>query len=172
MHKLSQKLAIIITNSSYLDDMSEMVSYSLEAILTTSITAISAFLLTAYTDCVLEYLIFNACFIPIRIRHKSFHFKKFIQCFICSNLMILLCCLILKYIPYHNTVIPLLFIVLTSHFYLSIERNKFETFFIAIIFTLSLFFNKTISLAILLSVSMNTILMLGRLYNEKNIKHD
>ncbi|MFQ7799852.1 MAG: accessory gene regulator B family protein [Coprobacillus cateniformis] len=85
-----------------------MVSYSLEAILTTSITAISAFLLTAYTDCVLEYLIFNACFIPIRIRHKSFHFKKFIQCFICSNLMILLCCLILKYIPYHNTVIPLL----------------------------------------------------------------
>ena len=62
--------------------------------------------------------------------------------------------------------------IIVLYFYLSIERNKFETFFIAIIFTLSLFFNKTISLAILLSVSMNTILMLGRLYNEKNIKHD
>ena len=60
----------------------------------------------------------------------------------------------------------------TLFYYLSIERNKFETLFIAIIFTLSLFFNKTISLSILLSILMNTILMLGRLYNEKNIKHD
>lgn len=172
MHSLSQKLALFITKATYIDDTTEMISYSLEAILTSTFTALTAFLISLYLNCTYEFFIFNIFFIPIRMKHKSFHFKKFIQCFIYSNLMIIFCSLILKFIQFNNIFMPILYILLFLFYWLSIERDTHETLIIALFFTLSLFCNKTISLAILLSVSMNTILMLGRLYNEKNIKHD
>ena len=172
MHKFSQRLSLKIVGTTSVNDITEMVSYSLEAILTSTLTALTAFLISLYLNCTYEFFIYNICFRPIRMKHKSFHFRKFMQCFICSNFMIVLCSLILKQSQYYYVYTLLFYIMSTLFYYLSIERNKFETLFIAIIFTLSLFFNKTISLSILLSILMNTILMLGRLYNEKNIKHD
>ena len=172
MHSLSQKLALFITKATYFDDTTEMVSYSIEAILTTSVTAIISFLISIILNCTLEYLIFNLCFIPLRLRHKSFHFKKYIQCFIYSNLMIIFCSLILRTIHLYYIFMLIFYMLLFLFYWLSIERDIQETLIIALLFTLSLFFNRMISSAMLLSVSMNTILMIGRLYNEKNIKHD
>ena len=172
MHKFSQKLSLIIVGTARINDTTEMVSYSLEAILTSTLTALTAFLISLYLNCTYEFFIFNICFIPIRMKHKSFHFKKFIQCFICSNFMIVLCSLILRQSHYYYIYTLVFFILSTLFYYLSLEKNIYELLIIVIFFTLSLFFNKTISLAILLSILMNTILILGRLYNEKNIKHD
>ena len=163
MHKFSQKLSLIIVGTARINDTTEMVSYSLEAILTSTLTALTAFLISLYLNCTYEFFIFNICFIPI---------KKFIQCFICSNFMIVLCSLILRQSHYYYIYTLVFYILSTLFYYLSLEKNIYELLIIVIFFTLSLFFNKTISLAILLSILMNTILILGRLYNEKNIKHD
>ena len=86
--------------------------------------------------------------------------------------MIVLCSLILRQSHYYYIYTLVFYILSTLFYYLSLEKNIYELLIIVIFFTLSLFFNKTISLAILLSILMNTILILGRLYNEKNIKHD
>ena len=138
---MANYLALIIAGEKKINDNVEMISYGLEAILSTTLTLLTSLILCINFQWIYEYLVFNICFIPIRSMHKSFHFKKFYQCFISSTIMIVLSSFILHETKFQIVYAILFLPLLVLHYYFSIEKNLSIHFVIAIVFTLSLLFN-------------------------------
>ena len=161
---MANHLALIIAGETKINDNVEMISYGLEAILSTTMTSLSALIICIYFHWVYEYIVFNICFIPIRAMHKSFHFKKFYQCYISSTLMITVSSFLLHetefQIYYAFFFLPLVLL----HYYLSLEKNLFIHLIIVIVFTLSLLFNNVFAYALVITLIIEIILLLRRKY--------
>lgn len=159
---MANNLALLITGETKINDNVEMISYGLEAIFSTVLTSLTAVAICIYFHLVYEYLIFNICFIPIRSMHKGFHFKKFYQCFIVSTFMIVFSSFILHETQFQIYYIIPFLVFLFLHYHYSIEKNLNIHLIIAIVFTLSLFFNEVIAYALFISIIIEIILILRR----------
>lgn len=162
MHRVSLLIAKSISNDCDNNDYIQMICYSLEAILSTFITTAIAFIIAALFDYIPIFIIYSISFITIRMMHKGFHFKSFVNCCLFSNIMIFISCIIIKYFALNMIEIMLFYFIIALHYYISIERNKVFTFIYTSFFTLFLVINTQISYSILIAVIIDIFLIIGR----------
>lgn len=162
MHKIALSLATFISDDRHNIERIEMISYSLEAILSTFITTIIAFIISIIFNYTYIFFTFSAIFVIIRMMHKGFHFKSFLTCCLYSNVMIFISCLIIKYCPFNIYEFFLFYILIAIHYYLSIEKNKILTITCTLFFTLFLTIYIQISYSIFISIIIDIFLIIGR----------
>ncbi|WP_044600270.1 accessory gene regulator B family protein [Candidatus Stoquefichus massiliensis] len=162
MHNLTIKLASFISEDPNNKDSIQMISYSLEAIFTTLLTTLTALILSFIFQYTKIFVTFSICFISIRMMHKGFHFKKFIYCYIFSNIMIFISCIIIKYYSINLFEMILFYFLIIFHFWVSNEKNIQLSLIITLLFTLFLKINIEISYTLFISVLLDILLIIGR----------
>ena len=162
MHKLAISLATIISFDRHNKEYIQMISYSLEAILSTLITTLISFLIYIIFNYTYILFIYIISFVTIRVMHKGFHFKSFTNCCLFSNIMIFISCMIIKHFSICTLEIILFYIIIAIHYCISNEKNKLITFIYTLLFTLFLYFNRQVSFSIFIAIIFNTLLIIGR----------
>ena len=99
-------------------------------------------------------------FIPLRLSYKSFHCSSFLQCLVFSNMIILFASYFIKYV----TNIPFLRLIclslIVANYTLSFEKNKRLHCIEILILYLCSFIDSSLLVIYLISLFINTILIL------------
>ena len=107
-----------------------------------------------------EFVLFIFFFIPLRLSYKSFHCSSFLQCLVFSNMIILFASYFIKYV----TNIPFLRLIclslIVANYTLSFEKNKRLHCIEILILYLCSFIDSSLLVIYLISLFINTILIL------------
>lgn len=147
----------------------EVISFGLQGIISTLLNTMIGLIISFKLGLLNEFFIFNLYFIPIRLSHKSYHCKTLTGCIICSNIMLLLTTIIIKYGQMNVYMIVLMFVVcLNLNFYVSIEKNKILCQIAIVFFFISLLIDLKLCHSFNVALITNVILILWRNSHEKN----
>lgn len=168
--EVSDMLAVKICKNSvdYKNDV-DIISYGIQGLLSTIINFCFGLIIAFYLNLILEFILFNITFVPIRINHKGYHCKTFINCIFCSNLMLIFATKFISLIELelvHSFIVFLVILIL--HFLISCEKNTLLHIVIFIIYLLSLNIQMKVDIAFIVAIFTNTILIIWRKYNEQN----
>ena len=145
----------------------EVLNYGLEGIISSVLNTIIALIISIITGTILEFLMLCFIFIPIRCMHKGYHCTTFLSCVLYSNIMIAIATYILQMMTFQTWMYIGILIVVTLHYYVSIEKYKAINITIILAFYICAFINIQIASCIFLSIILNIILILGRKLHEK-----
>ncbi|WP_249029833.1 accessory gene regulator B family protein [Tannockella kyphosi] len=166
---LSNKLAHKITVSDDLEDI-QILRYGIEAIITTTINTALAILVSITCGLFYEFVLFNIIFVPFRKAHKSYHCKTFLQCTICSNILMFLTTTMIHTVAAPRYIYYVFAVLLVINYLVSYEKNLFIHGIMFIAFYIVYCLNSTISFCMFLAVLITILLIiLRRLSHEKTI---
>lgn len=162
MNEISKYLATLITPIEYKskDEDIEVVAYGIEALLCNTLTIVLAILLALICHTLKELLLFLIFFVPLRTSYKSFHCQTFFQCFLASNVTLLIASFTLQYLFYFPGMASLSFLLVIGDYFLSKERNKNMMIVILGIIIFVFIFFKNLLPYIFISCIINTILLI------------
>ena len=141
-------------------DQIELAIYGMEGLLCSLSTLFVAIILSFIFHTTYEFVLFIFFFIPLRLSYKSFHCSSFLQCLVFSNMIILFASYFIKYV----TNIPFLRLIclslIVANYTLSFEKNKRLHCIEILILYLCSFIDSSLLVIYLISLFINTILIL------------
>ena len=162
MNHLAKYLTMKIIPREYENDLDqiELAIYGMEGLLCNLSTLFVAIILSFIFHTTYEFVLFIFFFIPLRLSYKSFHCSSFLQCLVFSNMIILFASYFIKYV----TNIPFLRLIclslIVANYTLSFEKNKRLHCIEILILYLCSFIDSSLLVIYLISLFINTILIL------------
>lgn len=162
MNKLAQMLTYKIAPEQYKNNLEELevAAYGMEGLLCNFTTLGLAFIISFLCNTTYELCLLLVFFIPLRSSYKSFHCKTFKNCLIMSNLAVFLATLAIQNLTYISGYFFVSLLMIWINFFLSLEKNIKLHIILSIICIMFLIINKEYLVTIMISLIINTILLL------------
>lgn len=145
----------------------EKVSYGFCAFFTTVLNIGIGIIIGSFFDLLKNYLLFLCFFFPIRCLHKGFHCTKLSHCIIATNILFISSAYISKIVNSSNINYFIFLIVLFFHYLCSTERNSMFHIIEIMIFCFLKIIKSYLISYLLISILLNTFLIMGGKLNEK-----
>ena len=162
MNHLAKYLTMKIIPREYENDLDqiELAVYGMDGLLCNLSILFVVIILSFIFHTTYEFVLFIFFFIPLRLSYKSFHCSSFLQCLVFSNMIILFASYFIKYV----TNIPFLRLIclslIVANYTLSFEKNKRLHCIEILILYLCSFIDSSLLVIYLISLFINTILIL------------
>ena len=162
MNKIAQMLTYKIAPEQYKNNLEELevAAYGMEGLLCNFTTLGLAFLISILFHTTYELFLMLLYFIPLRSSYKSFHCKTFKNCLVMSNLAVLLATLTIQHLSYFSGYFFVSLLMIWINYLLSSEKNIKMHIILTVINTLILIINKDYLVTVMISLIINTVLLL------------
>ena len=162
MNKIAQMLTYKIAPEQYKNNLEELevAAYGMEGLLCNFTTLGLAFLISILFRTTYELFLMLLYFIPLRSSYKSFHCKTFKNCLVMSNLAVLLATLTIQHLSYFSGYFFVSLLMIWINYLLSSEKNIKMHIILTVINMLILIINKDYLVTIMISLIINTVLLL------------
>lgn len=162
MNKIAQMLTYKIAPEQYKNNLEELevAAYGMEGLLCNFTTLGLAFIISILFHTTYELFLMLLYFIPLRSSYKSFHCKTFKNCLVMSNLAVLLATLTIQHLSYFSGYFFVSLLMIWINYLLSSEKNIKMHIILTVINTLILIINKDYLVTVMISLIINTVLLL------------
>lgn len=161
---LAEKIIPIEYNT---DENIEIVSYGICSIITSVLNIVLSGLTSFFLGTLSYYFCFIVAFIPIRLVHKGFHCKTFLNCLLLTNVLFNISTILCTNYSNYNNLFFIFFIAIVVHYLISNERRIRFHFAYGLIYVGILFFSKKFQIYFIIAILLNILLMIGGKYNDE-----